>query len=149
MTWTASYCGCISRCPLLNSKRLNCWNECSRQLWDHGCTWSSMIGYEHTAFLVITVWRDVAPLLVGACLLSPIWSHGNGTDLMYPLERLPTHPLRVLGVSALGRTCGGVVAWRYHGQIMLWCLLANALEKYLSRFSCPECHWMSRKLCLI
>ena len=49
--------------------------------------WSSKIGYECTAILAITVWLAVVPLLMEVCLLSPIWNSGNGTDLMYPLER--------------------------------------------------------------
>ena len=84
-----------------------------------------MVGYECTAILVITVWKALVTLLMWACLSSPIWSHGYGTDLMFPLKRLPMNPLRVLGASALGRTCGEVVVWISHEQIILWCLLSN------------------------
>ena len=44
---------------------------------------------------------------------------GKGLDLMYPLGRVPTHPLRVLGTAALGKERGEFASCRYHGRTSL------------------------------
>jgi hypothetical protein len=41
-------------------------------------------------------------------------TRGRGTDLRYPLSRVPVHPLRALGVCALGSTFGDNGVSMYH-----------------------------------
>ena len=41
---------------------------------------------------------------------------GRGTYLMYPLGRVPTQPLRVLGFVARGKKRGELCIWRYSGR---------------------------------
>ena len=40
---------------------------------------------------------------------------GNVDERKYPLGRVPTHPLRELGVAALGKTMGDESVYKYHG----------------------------------
>jgi hypothetical protein len=49
--------------------------------------------------------------LVGTC--------GSGFDCRYPSGRVPTHPFRVLGLLALGRSRTEDGLWRYHGWTAL------------------------------
>ena len=52
---------------------------------------------------------------------SPSWGHGHGTlgsgtFLVYGSPRVSAHPLRELGLSALGSSTGDLLVCRYHGR---------------------------------
>ena len=51
------------------------------------------------------------------CLLGTL---GNGDPLVYPLGRVSTHPLRMLGLTALGSNLGEFSVCKYHGRTAMW-----------------------------
>ena len=70
--------------------------------------WASIVGAFYVArTLLYAGFSSVCR--PGTCIL------GRGTDRIYPLGRLPTHPFRVLGFSARGKKRGELCIWRYQG----------------------------------
>ena len=71
-------------------------------------------------------------ILVWTCLIFGLTfglTHGSGVAFWYPSGSVPTHPLRVLGVMALGSNVGELFWWRYQGRTQRWCLPSKCLVK--------------------
>merc|ERR1712194_914919 len=74
------------------------YNYCYSILWQWSIPWPGLL-------LRTPSWDSYVALAIGA----RAWVRrirGRGTDLRYPLSRVPAHPLRALGVCALGSTLG-------------------------------------------
>ena len=54
---------------------------------------------------------------------------GRGLLEEYPPAWIPTHPLRALGVAALGSNCTKVCSCKYHGRTFMWCPVSKCLVK--------------------
>ena len=62
--------------------------------------WASIIGACYVALTLLYA-RLSSVRRPGTCI------RGRGTDRIYPLGRLPTHPFRLLGFAARGKNEGG------------------------------------------
>ena len=68
--------------------------------------------------IMVHVWLAMAltSLAIGA-LKGP--TLGKGPDLVYPLSRVPTHPLRALGSAARGNKYVEFLSHKYHGLTLM------------------------------
>ena len=78
-----------------------------------------MLGYpEHAVLLRAMPYAGMSVFCTASVIqyVHPDYIQGRGTDLMYPLGRVPTHPFRVLGFVARGKKRGEICIWRYQGR---------------------------------
>ena len=68
--------------------------------------------------IMVHVWLAMAltSLAIGALKGATL---GRGPDLVYPLSRVPTHPLRALGSAARGNKCVEFLPHTYHGLTLI------------------------------
>ena len=64
--------------------------------------------------------RNVGKLFSLGGALCLVGTQGSVLVRTYPSVSIPTHPFRVLGLSALGNSWTDVSSWRYHGQTAVW-----------------------------